>query len=160
ECLHVRGERVSEDEEIQQRREHRRGHGLEAHLPEAQHLLVQERGKAPHAGSLRSARMIFTNTSSSSGSATSRLATSTPPARRLASAFSTWAMSAIGMRQAPPASALALAASAAGSVPFASFTRSTRSENDASRFAVESSATMRPSFIIAIREQSCCASSR
>jgi hypothetical protein len=104
--------------------------------------------------------MIFTNTSSSSGSATSRLSIVAPASRNAVSAYSTCAASSTGTRHQPASSRRAFTASDGGSSQFASFTRSTRSENAVSRRAVESSATMRPSFIIAMREQSCCASSR
>jgi hypothetical protein len=35
-------EHMAEDQQVQHGREHRRGHGLEAHLPEAQHFLVEQ----------------------------------------------------------------------------------------------------------------------
>ena len=104
--------------------------------------------------------MIFTNTSSSSGSATSRCDTRMPASRRRASALSTSAALSTGMRCQPAASTAAPAASAGGSSPPSSFTRSTRSEKASSSRCVESSATMRPAFIIAMREQRFWASSR
>ena len=41
-------QRVREDDEIEKRREHRRGDRLHLHLPEAQPLLVEERVEARH----------------------------------------------------------------------------------------------------------------
>src|SRR5690606_13211099 len=38
---------LGEDDEIEQRGDHRRGDGLEAHLPKTQELLAQQGGKPP-----------------------------------------------------------------------------------------------------------------
>ena len=48
--LHATLENVAEDEQVQERRQHRRRHRLEAHLPEAQQLLVEERREAGPCG--------------------------------------------------------------------------------------------------------------
>ena len=119
EDLHVVGEHVGEDQQVQQRGQHRRGHGLEAHLPEAQHFLVEQRREAASCAAARlRARMIFTNTSSRSARRPPGSRARAPASRRSASTCSTCAASATG--NAPPSAGIAAspaAASAAGSAP-------------------------------------------
>src|SRR5664279_5516837 len=90
-------EHVAKDEQVEDGREHRRGHRLEAHLPEAQHLLVEQRPRASkrarfgrhaqhrvrrHAAALAGVApcMISMNTSSRSARPISRSSGSQPAA--------------------------------------------------------------------------------
>ena len=77
-------ERMAEDDEIEERRQHGRSDGLEAHLEEAQKLLVAKRDKAVHdAFPVRRRK-----TSSRSGGLTSISRIATPARRRPTSASS------------------------------------------------------------------------
>mmetsp|Transcript_26244 Transcript_26244/g.62079 ORF Transcript_26244/g.62079 Transcript_26244/m.62079 type:complete len:431 (+) Transcript_26244:200-1492(+) len=148
-------QRVPEDQQVHAGGEHRRRHGLEADLPEAQHFLLEQGGGAVHAAS---PCMMLRNTSSRSARPISRSSTGTPAARSVARVVSTSAASCAvtcTMRPVKRARAATSAGRAASVLK-----RSMVCAVPASSCEVLSSATMRPAFSMPIRWHSASASSR
>src|SRR5262249_17578059 len=94
---------MPEHEEEERCGKHRRAYGLGAHFPEAQHLLVEQRGKADH-----ERRITSTKASSRSGCISS-ISSMRRPALRIDSsarptASSPWSRSTCVSSPAPPCS--------------------------------------------------------
>src|SRR2546430_3337261 len=82
--LHASFQRLSENDQVESRAQHRRGDGLHAHFPEAQQLLEEQRPEAGHDCRPVSRR----NTSSRSGGCTSSSTMPMALSRSLASTAS------------------------------------------------------------------------
>src|ERR1044071_2163380 len=151
---HAALQRIGEYDEVEHRRENRSRHGLHRDLPEAQQLLLEERLKTRHFPVRRK------NTSSRSGGWSSISMTFIPASRKRASPSSNSPKGARRRTKAPPPLETTRPEKGGGKASRSSRRRSSSPENDSSRLRVESSATMRPAFRMAMRLQWVSASSR